>query len=65
MSKVFPILDGYLRPSRHEGWPRLVEESLLNEIPVLYKETFDYDKESFLVDVEKLICDLKNSRNNH
>lgn len=64
MSKIYPILDGYLRPSRHDGWPRLVEESLLNEIPILYRETFDYTEQSFLIDVKNLIQHIK-TRNEH
>lgn len=33
MKNVYPILDGYIRPTRHDGWPRMVHECQMNNIP--------------------------------
>ncbi len=38
MAEIFPITDLYLRPSRHDGAPRIIEECRLNNIPVVYSE---------------------------
>lgn len=47
MSQVYPILDLLVRPSRHDGTPRMLLEAELNEIPVLYDETFSWTQEKF------------------
>lgn len=47
MSKIYPILDLYVRPSRHDGWPRINAECIENEIPVVYDETFSWTQEKF------------------
>jgi hypothetical protein len=36
LSSILPIVDIYVRPSRHDGYPRLVKECELNDIPVYY-----------------------------
>lgn len=33
MSQVYPILDAYIRPTRHDGWPRMIHECQMNNIP--------------------------------
>ena len=33
MSKIYPIVDFYLRPNRHDGMPCMVRECLENLIP--------------------------------
>jgi len=33
MSKFYPITDFYLRPNRHDGHSRMIEECKINEIP--------------------------------
>ena len=39
MSKIFPIVDFYLRPNRHDGDPRLVRECKINKIPFYWSQT--------------------------
>lgn len=38
MSKIYPIVDCYVRPSRHDGEPRMVLECKINKIPYYYSE---------------------------
>lgn len=47
MSQIYPILDLYVRPSRHDGWPRINNECGENGIPVIYDETFSWTQEKF------------------
>jgi hypothetical protein len=36
MAKVYPIVDFYARPNRHDGSPRMVRECIINKIPVYH-----------------------------
>ena len=36
MSKVYPIVDAYIRPNRGDGTPRIVKECEINDIPYLW-----------------------------
>jgi hypothetical protein len=36
MREIFPVVDLYLRPSRHDGQPRINLECEINDIPVLF-----------------------------
>lgn len=38
MKEIFPIVDLYIRPSRHDGAPRILLECEINCIPVIYSE---------------------------
>jgi len=38
LSKIYPIIDFYLRPSRHDGLPRIILECEINKIPYYYSE---------------------------
>lgn len=38
MSKVYPYIDFYIRPTRHDGEPRMVLECKKNNIPYYYSE---------------------------
>ena len=38
LSKIYPVIDFYLRPSRHDGMPRMIRECEKNEIPYYYSE---------------------------
>lgn len=38
MADIFPYLDGYIRPSRWDGWPRLVQECIINGVPFYYSD---------------------------
>lgn len=41
MSEVWPTADVYIRPSRWDGYPRLVREARLNGVDVIFSEKFD------------------------
>lgn len=34
----FQLLNGYLRPTRYDGWPRLCQECRINDIPFYWSE---------------------------
>lgn len=38
MADIFPYLDAYIRPSRWDGWPRLVQECKINDVPFYYSD---------------------------
>ena len=38
MSKIFPTIDFYLRPTRHDGASRLVKECEINKIPTYWSQ---------------------------
>jgi hypothetical protein len=38
MGKIYPVVDCYVRPSRHDGEPRMVLECKINKIPYYYSE---------------------------
>lgn len=40
ISEYIPLTDAYIRPSRHDGLPRLLLICELNDIPVYYREDF-------------------------
>lgn len=55
MSKIFPIVDGYLRPSRHDGGARLVKECRLNQIPVYFPEDGQPHKREIVRFIDEII----------
>ena len=36
MSKIYPIIDLYYRPTRHDGMPRMILECKIQEIPYIW-----------------------------
>jgi len=38
LSKEFPLIDVYIRPNRHDGTSRLVQECTIQNIPVLHTQ---------------------------
>jgi len=36
MNEVYPIIDFYVRPNRHDGCPRMIRECEINNIPYYY-----------------------------
>ena len=55
MKEVYPYLDGYIRPSRHDGRPRLVIECQIQGIPYYYSEDGNPDLEEMSNFVERVI----------
>jgi hypothetical protein len=48
MNEIFPLVDLYIRPSRHDGAPRILLECEINHIPVLYSADGNPDAEEFV-----------------
>jgi hypothetical protein len=48
MKEIFPIVDLYIRPSRHDGAPRILLECEINRIPVIYSEDGRPDADDFI-----------------
>ncbi len=38
--EIYPILDGYIRPNRHDGFPLIIIECLILNIPYYWNEEF-------------------------
>ena len=38
MTKIYPIIDFMIRPTRHDGHPRMIDECIINDIPYYYSE---------------------------
>ncbi len=45
---IYPIVDLYIRPSRHDGAPRILLECALNRIPAIYSEDGQPDADDFI-----------------
>lgn len=57
MSEVYPIADFCLRPNRHDGASRMIQECRINEIP--YYHTY-----SDTSDINNIVKQIKNELNN-
>lgn len=45
MKEIYPIVDLFIRPNRHDGHPRMIDECKLNGIPYIWTKenpSFDY-----------------------
>ena len=38
---IYPVIDGYIRPSRHDGLPRIILECLALDIPYYWDDNFN------------------------
>lgn len=56
MEETYPFLDGYIRPARHDGWPRIVVECKVNDIPVYWNEDYKPNLEDMSIFVKNLIA---------
>lgn len=54
MEELFAITDLYIRPSRHDGEPRINIECELNNIPVIYSEDGNPEVEDFVTQINAL-----------
>jgi hypothetical protein len=62
MSQIYPIVDLYIRPNRHDGEPRMVDECKVNEIPFI--ATLENPVvEEFAEQIEKLYNELHKAQN--
>jgi hypothetical protein len=41
MCEIYPTLDGYIRPNRHDGFPRIIVECMALGIPYFWSEDFN------------------------
>jgi glycosyltransferase involved in cell wall biosynthesis len=55
MREVYSIVDAVVRPSRHDGRPRILEECKLNSIPYYWSESGTPDLDSMSEFVTKVI----------
>ncbi len=55
MRKIYPMLDAYIRPTRHDGGSRLIRECRLNEIPFYWSEDGKPDLDAMCKFVEKIM----------
>lgn len=59
LSKIYPVIDFYLRPSRHDGAPRMIRECEKNGIPYYYSE----DGNPNIEDIKKCLMKWKKRKN--
>ena len=52
MSKVYPLTDIYIRPNRHDGYARMIDECEANNIPVIKSENFKPDIKYFINEIK-------------
>ena len=53
MAKVYPIIDYMLRPSHHDGMPRMNLECEINDIPYYYSENGQPCMNEIIADINK------------
>ncbi|HEX9653128.1 MAG TPA: hypothetical protein VGA99_05415 [bacterium] len=51
MKEIFPVVDLYIRPSRHDGAPRILLECAINCIPVIYSEDGHPNADDFVAKI--------------
>ena len=59
MSKIYPIIDLYIRPTRHDGLPRISRECKVNNIPVIEGENFNPTFKYFKTKINEIMDDKK------
>jgi len=52
MREVYPIIDYYIRPSRHDGDPRMIKECQHYGIPYYWSKTFEPNTEDIIKHLE-------------
>jgi hypothetical protein len=55
MSEIYSIVDAIVRPSRHDGRPRIIEECKINGILYYYSEDGQPDLEDMSNFVQEII----------
>jgi len=58
MCRIYPTLDAYIRPSRHDGFPRIIIECMTLGIPYFWSEDFNPN-------VERVSKFVKSISDNH
>ena len=53
MNQVFPVIDVYIRPTRHDGAPCLVRECRINNIPVFWSNREDVTAQEVIAFIEQ------------
>lgn len=54
LKESLEVTDVYLRPSRHDGWPRIVDTCRKSSIPVIYSDAFDLTVEKCKKEIKRL-----------
>ena len=53
MERIYPLIDMYIRPNRHDGYSRMIRECEIQEIPYYWsQENPSYSKMKFKLDHE-------------
>jgi len=55
MCRIYPTLDAYIRPSRHDGMPRMILECQILNIPYYWDEKFNPSVGEVYTFVERVI----------
>ena len=55
MCSIYPTLDAYIRPTRHDGFPRIVIECLILDIPYYWDEEFQPSVSKLCAFLEKVV----------
>jgi hypothetical protein len=55
LRQVLPLADVYVRPSRHDGAPRIVEECRISGVPVIFSEGQEPDVDKIAKELEALL----------
>ncbi|MDZ7373876.1 MAG: hypothetical protein ONB23_07875 [candidate division KSB1 bacterium] len=54
-SRILPTVDVYIRPTRHDGAPRIVEECRISGIPVIFSEDGKPDVQRIAAELQTLV----------
>lgn len=57
LAPLFPVIDAYIRPTRHDGMPRLIRECKINKIPYYWSENGKPEIEEVL----EFLCKIKSN----
>jgi len=55
MNMIYSIIDGYIRPNRHDGWSRMLDECEINKIPYYFDGNFNPTVDGVIEFVQKII----------
>ena len=53
MNSIYPIIDLYIRPNRHDGEPRMLMECDINSIPYIYSKDGKPNLQYFIDEINK------------
>jgi len=51
MNRIYPIVDLYIRPTRSDGRPRMIDECKISKIPYIFSRDGNPDSEEFINEI--------------